>query len=109
MEYIYNIALVFGAVFAVGMTLTALLWIRFFPVVKKIDSKLYEEIRFRWKFTLKTPYADFIFNKKYEASRNSTIKNYSRALYHIGNVSQWSFNIYMILMAGFIVISWASL
>ncbi len=81
MEHIFNIALVFGTVFAIGLIITTYLWFKFFPIVKSIDHELYENIRFRLKPVFKTPYSDFIFNKQYEQSPHEVIKKYSVLLY----------------------------
>lgn len=104
MEYILNIALFFGAVFALCLTISIYLWFKFFPIVKKIDIDLYEKIRFRLKFQIRTGYGDYIFKRKFQNTPHKKIKKYATALYRIGYVGQWAFNIYLLLIAADIII-----
>ena len=104
MKLVFDIALIFGAMFGVGLLITFILWFKFFPLLQSVDPELYEKIRFRVKPSLSTPYRDFIFKKEFESYPNQIVKSYSKKLYWVGKVAQWGFNIYMLLMVVLIII-----
>lgn len=108
MEHIFNIALFFVAIFALCLSVTIVLWFKFFPIVKAVDLELYEKIRFRWKFQIRTNYGEYIFKKRFEANPNESIKRHALRLYRIGYIGQWAFNIYLLLMAIFVIIQLTS-
>jgi len=85
------------------MLITIVLWFQFFRVVKSTDTELYEKIKFNWSFKFFTPYGDYIFKKEFVNSSNAEIIKYAKVLYYVGNIGQWAFNIYMLLMVIFLI------
>lgn len=108
MKLVFDIALIFGSIFCLGLLVTFVLWFKFFPLIKSVDPDFYEKIRFRLKPNLSKPYSNFIFKKEFECYPNKIIKSYSKKLYWVGNVSQWGFNLYIVLMVVIIIIQLTS-
>jgi hypothetical protein len=108
MEHIFNIALFFVAIFALCLSVSIVLWFKFFPLVKAVDLELYEKIRFRWKFQIRTSYGEYIFKKGFVDTPNKNIKRYALRLYRIGYIGQWAFNIYLLLMVIVVIIQLTS-
>jgi hypothetical protein len=108
MEHIFNIALFFLAIFALCLSMSIVLWFKFFPLVKTVDPELYEKIRFRWKLQIRTNYGEYIFKKGFVSTPNENIKRHAIRLYHIGYIGQWAFNIYLLLLGIVVIIQLTS-
>lgn len=99
-----DIAFIFGGAFCLGLLITFVLWFKFFSLLKAVDEDLYELIRFRLKPSSSKSYRNVIFKKEFESHPNQKVRCYSCALYWVGGLAQWAFNLYLLLIVVAIVI-----
>lgn len=98
MDYVFDIALVFAGAFAIGLIITVFLCFKFFPLVKNTDPELYQKLRFRAWSLFNKPYMNFIFKKEFQGYSNESVRKHALALYWVGWIAQWAFNIYLVLL-----------
>jgi len=109
MEIAFNIALVFGAVFVVGMLIYFSIVYKFHSLLKSSDPELYEQIRMRLNSFFNKPFMDFIFKKQYQKHSDLNIIKYGHRLYWTAQIAQWGFNIYMLILISLIIIRYTIL
>ncbi len=95
---LYYVAMFFGSVFFICLGITIFYWFKFFPTLKKFDFELYERIRFRLKDFYPKDYMNYIFKQEYKSSPYYEVKKNAERLFWFGQIGQWGFNIYIVLI-----------